>query len=233
MQLSIYRRQYLIGGRQQTSTVGTVVFHLHDMVKGSPAFGEFPVRQSFRQVGHIRLEVYFTYGSLGFGYSAKLLASAQHAEDLTDTMLPRFLPPSQRANTATRTIVYDPFATLPAFASESASEEARSGVERASADLSTRNPHGKGRTKAPDFPLLKEKMYYLGGLQEKLRSFGSSERLHRLVFLHKQVAESSGGSGHHIQNYLKKSTQPNTGVVNLPKKYFVPVSALAGEDEAQ
>ena len=234
MKLTVYRRQYLLGGRQRTTAVGTVVFHLHEMVKGSPTFGEFPITEALRQVGHIRLEVYFTYGSLGFGHSIQLLSNGSQSEAFPlNTMLPRFLPPARRTHRGSKTMTYDPFAHLPKFTCAVFSTKEQNVAEDALTVRTLNQLREDDGEATESFPLLTEKLYFLKDLQKELLAFSANERIPRLVFLHKQVVDGSSSSNKRVQNYLRKTQEYKRGASNVSRKYFVSVNALVAEEQRQ
>ncbi|KAJ3197345.1 hypothetical protein HDU67_003750, partial [Dinochytrium kinnereticum] len=74
--------------------VGSVSFHLHDVMKASPIAGTYDLWNENIQVGDIDLELTFNYGRFGYGYSYQLDEEDITAEEQVQySLLPRILPP--------------------------------------------------------------------------------------------------------------------------------------------
>ncbi|KAJ3415178.1 hypothetical protein HDV05_005458 [Chytridiales sp. JEL 0842] len=73
--------------------VGSVSFHVHDIIKANPIAGTYDLWDDNVQIGDIDLELTFNYGHFGYGYSYQL-----REEDLTPnelvqySLLPRVIP---------------------------------------------------------------------------------------------------------------------------------------------
>eukprot|EP00515_Schizochytrium_aggregatum_P005858 CAMPEP_0202071242 /NCGR_PEP_ID=MMETSP0964-20121228/1680_1 /ASSEMBLY_ACC=CAM_ASM_000500 /TAXON_ID=4773 /ORGANISM="Schizochytrium aggregatum, Strain ATCC28209" /LENGTH=271 /DNA_ID=CAMNT_0048638189 /DNA_START=57 /DNA_END=871 /DNA_ORIENTATION=+ len=76
---------------------GSVPFHMHDLVKGSPSAGSFTILKNHRPVGQISLEIYFTYGAYGFGYSPQFTVNDDAEALIKFAMLPRSIPDAKEA----------------------------------------------------------------------------------------------------------------------------------------
>jgi hypothetical protein len=73
--------------------LGGVLFHIHDLIRGSPASGEFPLSGVNLVVGSIQLELTFNYGILGYGISQQLACEDRCTEDAIQySLLPRINP---------------------------------------------------------------------------------------------------------------------------------------------
>ncbi|KAJ3188106.1 hypothetical protein HK101_009200 [Irineochytrium annulatum] len=78
--------------------IGSVSFHLHDIIKASPIAGTYDLWNDHMQVGDIDLELTFNYGRFGYGYSYQFKEEDVTPEELVQySLLPRIVPPrSQR-----------------------------------------------------------------------------------------------------------------------------------------
>ncbi|KAI8834563.1 hypothetical protein BJ741DRAFT_609403 [Chytriomyces cf. hyalinus JEL632] len=73
--------------------VGSVAFHLHDIIRANPIAGTFDLWNDHMQVGDIDLEFTFSYGTFGYGYSPQLKEEDETAEEIvTYSLFPRVTP---------------------------------------------------------------------------------------------------------------------------------------------
>ncbi|KAI9328187.1 hypothetical protein DFJ73DRAFT_862078 [Zopfochytrium polystomum] len=73
--------------------VGSIFFHLHDIIKANPIAGTFDLWDENFQVGDIGLELTFTYGHFGYGYSHQLQEDDTNSiETVQYSLLPRITP---------------------------------------------------------------------------------------------------------------------------------------------
>lgn len=97
LQLQVLR---FSGGEQQHEQVGSVSFHLHDIIKTSPASGCFDLFLEDSMSGELVLGVSFTYGLYGYGHNAQLkldeMESTRPEDRLRLSLLPRVRPPDER-----------------------------------------------------------------------------------------------------------------------------------------
>ena len=54
--------------------IGGLLFHMHDLLRGSPASGEFPITGKDVIIGSMSLELTFSYGIFGYGISQQVFA---------------------------------------------------------------------------------------------------------------------------------------------------------------
>ncbi|KAI9218310.1 hypothetical protein BC828DRAFT_399703 [Blastocladiella britannica] len=80
----------------RTTLVGSVSFHLHDIISVSPIASVFDLWDEHRLVGDIELEMTFNYGSFGYGYSPQLKEDKRSPNELVAySLFPRINPPQQ------------------------------------------------------------------------------------------------------------------------------------------
>eukprot|EP00455_Lapot_gusevi_P003892 TRINITY_DN1158_c0_g2_i1.p1 TRINITY_DN1158_c0_g2~~TRINITY_DN1158_c0_g2_i1.p1 ORF type:complete len:422 (+),score=61.91 TRINITY_DN1158_c0_g2_i1:74-1267(+) len=73
--------------------LGSISFHLHDIVKTTSATGWFDLYSREKFAGEISLTICFRYGLFGYGYSPQLKDSASSVEDnLEYSLFPRVEP---------------------------------------------------------------------------------------------------------------------------------------------
>ncbi|KAI8834674.1 hypothetical protein BC829DRAFT_69960 [Chytridium lagenaria] len=74
--------------------LGSVSFHMHDVMKASPIAGTYDLWNENVQVGDIDMELTFNYGRFGYGYSYQLEEEDATAEEVVQySLLPRIIPP--------------------------------------------------------------------------------------------------------------------------------------------
>ncbi|KAI9151098.1 hypothetical protein H9P43_009713 [Blastocladiella emersonii ATCC 22665] len=80
-----------------TTLVGSVSFHIHDIISVSPIASVFDVWDEHRLLGDIRLEMTFNYGSFGYGYSPQLKEERRTANEMVAySLFPRINPPASQ-----------------------------------------------------------------------------------------------------------------------------------------
>jgi hypothetical protein len=52
--------------------VGSLCFHIHDIVAVSPVSGMFDLWDQHQLIGDMSLEITFNYGTFGYGYSPQV-----------------------------------------------------------------------------------------------------------------------------------------------------------------
>ncbi|KAJ1563212.1 hypothetical protein HK405_004697 [Cladochytrium tenue] len=73
--------------------IGSVLFHIHDLIKASPITGIYDLWNESVQVGDINLEITFSYGVFGYGYSHQLREEDTSAvETVQYSVFPRLTP---------------------------------------------------------------------------------------------------------------------------------------------
>ncbi|KNE59415.1 hypothetical protein, variant [Allomyces macrogynus ATCC 38327] len=81
----------------RTFPIGSVSFHVHDILGVSPIAGIFDLWDQHRLVGDVSLEITFNYGSFGYGYSPQLKEEKRVPEDMiTYSLFPRINPPEDQ-----------------------------------------------------------------------------------------------------------------------------------------
>ncbi|ORZ35341.1 hypothetical protein BCR44DRAFT_116748 [Catenaria anguillulae PL171] len=77
--------------------VGSVSFHMHDIIAVSPIASTFDVWDQHRLVGDMSLEITFNYGSFGYGYSPQLKEDKRAPNELIAySLFPRINPPQSQ-----------------------------------------------------------------------------------------------------------------------------------------
>ena len=144
--------------------LGSVPFHVHDLVKGSPSMGSFTLTKDHRPVGTITLEIYFTYGTFGYGYSPQLKDGDDPEAKVEFAMLPRSVPAGKRDEWSQTQLVRS---TPP------------------SARLLT----DEGQKE--DFPLVHARMRRLRSMLSHYDAIDPRLRVEKLAFLHSQINRTS------------------------------------------
>jgi hypothetical protein len=82
-----------IGQQGKEHRIGGVLFHIHDIIRGSPLSREFAIAGQHLIVGRVNLELTFHYGTFGYGMSRQLLEEDFSADEITQyCLLPRINP---------------------------------------------------------------------------------------------------------------------------------------------
>ncbi|KAJ3031777.1 UNVERIFIED_CONTAM: Hyaluronan and proteoglycan link protein 1 [Siphonaria sp. JEL0065] len=75
------------------ASIGSVSFHLHDILRANPIAGTYDLWKENIQVGDIDLEFTHSYGSFGYGYSPQLKEEDMSPEEIiTYSLFPRVIP---------------------------------------------------------------------------------------------------------------------------------------------
>jgi hypothetical protein len=144
--------------------LGSVPFHVHDLVKGSPSMGSFTLTKDHRPVGTITLEIYFTYGTFGYGYSPQLKDGEDPERKLEFAMLPRSIPAGKRDEWSQTQLVR-------------------------STPPSGRILTDEGQKE--DFPLVHARMRRLRSMLSHYDAIDPRLRVEKLAFLHSQINRTS------------------------------------------
>ena len=79
--------------------IGNVMINLHDVVRLAPVANVFDFLKQSQVVAQVGLEVFFAYGTFGYGYSHQLQEDSKSPEDfLQFSMFPRIDPPEDRVD---------------------------------------------------------------------------------------------------------------------------------------
>ncbi|KAJ3292885.1 hypothetical protein HDU79_000983, partial [Rhizoclosmatium sp. JEL0117] len=77
--------------------IGSVSFHLHDILSANPIAGTYDLWNDHIQVGDIDLEFTHTYGSFGYGYSPQLKEDDLKPDEIiTYSLFPRVIPSREK-----------------------------------------------------------------------------------------------------------------------------------------
>ncbi|KAJ3000088.1 hypothetical protein HDV02_000736 [Globomyces sp. JEL0801] len=72
-----------VGRENKEYDIGAILFHLHDIIKGSPSSGEYGINGQHTIVGFVSMEITSNYGSFGYGYSNQYYEINDRASRLT------------------------------------------------------------------------------------------------------------------------------------------------------
>lgn len=157
-------QSFSMATKDPANIIGSIPFHVHDLVRGSPSNGNYTVMQNHRNVGSLTLEFYFTYGSLGFGYSSQMNSEESPETILEYSMLPRCKP------------------------------EAHCDDWSQTLSVPSREAYGEildEKTHRKKFPLVHARMKRFYELREHYKDIDQHSRIDRLVFLHKQLNDTT------------------------------------------
>ncbi|KAI8896784.1 hypothetical protein BC833DRAFT_596190 [Globomyces pollinis-pini] len=85
-----------VGRENKEYDIGAILFHLHDIIKGSPSSGEYGINGQHTIVGFVSMEITSNYGSFGYGYSNQLSEEDYTNDELIQySLLPRINPPNE------------------------------------------------------------------------------------------------------------------------------------------
>ncbi|KAJ3000104.1 hypothetical protein HDV02_000752 [Globomyces sp. JEL0801] len=85
-----------VGRENKEYDIGSILFHLHDIIKGSPSSGEYGINGQHTIVGFVSIEITSNYGSFGYGYSNQLSEEDYTNDELIQySLLPRINPPNE------------------------------------------------------------------------------------------------------------------------------------------
>lgn len=77
-----------------TAIVGQVSFHIHDIIKAAPISGTYFLWNNNSQIGNLDVEITYSYGRFGYGYSYQLKEEdANPSEKVNYSLFPRINPP--------------------------------------------------------------------------------------------------------------------------------------------
>lgn len=86
--------------------IGSVVFHLHEIVRATPIKGSFDIFRKHSVTGRLQLEMLFNYGLYGYGHSPQFKEGFEPAEmRIRYSLFPRVQPPIGREDEATSTLI--------------------------------------------------------------------------------------------------------------------------------
>ncbi|KAI9137033.1 hypothetical protein BKA69DRAFT_1100874 [Paraphysoderma sedebokerense] len=161
--------------------VGGVSFHLHDMIPVSPITGTFDLWDQNQLVGDLELEITFSYGSFGYGYSPQLKEEKRTVDELLSySLFPRITPPQDQMESDGTVLIVKalPHPSYIPFKNK--------------VHLS----YGK---EIGDLKAILERQYapeFFGKDLKKLEAtrdqyFSMNDRVSRLMFLHKRILDSN------------------------------------------
>jgi hypothetical protein len=75
--------------------LGSISFHLHDLVKGCPHSGEYSIFGEYAEVANVNLDITFNYGLFGYGHSLMIATEDGRYESHEYSLLPRIAPPEE------------------------------------------------------------------------------------------------------------------------------------------
>eukprot|EP00842_Homolaphlyctis_polyrhiza_P002069 jgi/Hompol1/2863/HPOL_003041-RA len=76
--------------------VGSVAFHLHEIIKASPVSGNYDIWGKHFEIGQIEIEITFSYGLFGYGSSPQLKdIEIKPEEAIQYSLMPRINPPPE------------------------------------------------------------------------------------------------------------------------------------------
>ena len=161
--------------------LGSVYFRLHDVIKAQRFAGWFPLRLAHFVVGSLYLEVTFSYGLFGYGYSPQVVVSSSSRTGdaaIRTSLLPRVEPPPARSEGAGRATLVPSAVLTPSILPVTEAAQLGYASEMAS-DLQAAARNGN----APKvFPRVAQGMTRLSHLTAALAAAPS--RQDRLSFLH-------------------------------------------------
>lgn len=99
---------FALGSGEEAEPVelGSVSFHVHDLIASSQVQGWFDLTNGSLLSGEVALELMFHYGMFGYGYSTQLLEPTREPQDLIrNSLFPRIAPPRDRIDKHRQTIV--------------------------------------------------------------------------------------------------------------------------------
>ncbi len=83
-----------IGHHAVEKRIGGILFHMHDIITGTPLAKEFQIAGSNLMIGRINLELTFNYGAFGYGMDRQLHEDDFTIEELISfSLFPRLNPP--------------------------------------------------------------------------------------------------------------------------------------------
>jgi hypothetical protein len=154
-----------LGDESAKYVLGSVPFHVHDLVKGSPSVGSFTLTKDHRPVGTITLEIYFTYGTFGYGYSPQLKDGEDPEAKVEFAMLPRSVPAGGKREEWSQTQLVRSTPPSARILTEEGQKE--------------------------DFPLVHARMRRLSSMISHYDAIDPRLRVEKLAFLHSQINRTS------------------------------------------
>ena len=200
--------------------IGSIAFHSHDVVKASPSIDTFDLFDQHEAVGTIDLELAFSYGMFGYGYSDQLKEEGRPPEELVaHSLFPRIMPPTERRD-GTSNLLLPMTVPHPRFI-----------------PFSSQVKIGYGKDFASMIQKLQDKEVYPEDLMRSMTRFktlkdqlnGISDKMQRLNFLRNQILEVQKSSETTPVNPKLSSM---TSEVHGTKSYarFVRPAKLSGEE---
>ncbi|KAJ3312701.1 hypothetical protein HDU76_002828 [Blyttiomyces sp. JEL0837] len=174
--------------------IGSVSFHLHDVIKATPIAGTYDLWNDNIQVGDIDLELTFSYGSFGYGYSYQLKEEdITNVEQVQYSLLPRVTPrrDQREPNEVVMVVCATPHPNYIPFKEPmylSYGKEIQEVLEEA-----------RDQTYTP--VAFKREMSKFQNVRDEY--FSTPDRVARLMFL---------------RNYLKSSTNQHENIIGQPDK---------------
>jgi len=181
--------------------IGTVPFHVHDLVKGAPSSGEFTITKGHLPVGNVTVEFFFTYGRFGFGFSPQINASSEFLDEaLQFTMFPRCIPESRKDEWSQTLLVPS---------------------RRAYTQVLNDAEHERL------FPNTHARMKRLTKMKQSFDDFSSRSRIERLMYIRKKINDESLNSGEWTNFFDDIATTTECGSQRLSQQYLRPTLQTA------
>ncbi len=165
------------GVAAEPKQLGSVSFHLHELIRAHRARDEFNIFSGDTIVGTLHLDIAFSYGVFGYGYSPQLTDVLPVTQALKRSLFPRVAPPRRRTDTRKAVIMAKLNPTPAILNAEPAvltPAERMGGVEVADS--------------AKHYPLLVKQMTQLTRIREKCQGLTRHDRLR---YLHESMFDAS------------------------------------------
>ncbi|KAI8804972.1 hypothetical protein BJ742DRAFT_822187 [Cladochytrium replicatum] len=187
--------------------MGSIAFHLHDLIQASPIAGTYDLWNDHLRVGDIDIELTFNYGMFGYGYSFQLREDDTSPQDLTQySLLPRIMPRKEiaEANEPVLAVRATPHPVVVPIRQKAYLSYGRE-IKPLLNDLE--------ETQYQPSLLMKE-MNNLSGQREKY--YSNSDRIGRLMFLHNHLLESSNQP----ESIFEPDQAEGAGEAKFPSKNY-------------
>eukprot|EP00736_Rhodelphis_marinus_P004859 Rmarinus@m.29357 len=205
-------------GKSAHHEIGSVSFHLHDVIKAGLVDGPFDIWNRHQIVGELRLRVDYYYGFFGFGYSSQLRLTEQLSmvSFLRTSLLPRLPPPMVRFDSSRA-------ALIPRFVEHPSMIPFKNRVSLLGDDDDEQGPCPRSNSRA-DFDLVKWKTSTrLEQLKDAYLSLPN--RFEKLRFLHSVVVCST-----RRPELVKSDAYVKDGVqTQAVMQYMMPTKNLIGQ----
>ncbi|KAG9392051.1 hypothetical protein J8273_6642 [Carpediemonas membranifera] len=98
MTIELYTFSGNIAVTEPPKLLGSVGFHLHDLVRAQHVRDEFNLYSGEAMIGALAIEITFTYGLFGYGYAPQMPDLVPANKALKRSLLPRVDPPRRRTD---------------------------------------------------------------------------------------------------------------------------------------